>query len=66
MLGQPAPAALEPEIARGAAAVFPLAASDLDLSGPSLGAALKALEATWIASDFTLSADALRKARPPA
>ena len=56
----PPPADLEAEIARGAAAVFPLRAADLDLEGPALGAALKRLEAAWIASDFALDADELR------
>lgn len=55
------PAALH-EAKRGAAAVFPLTASDLqpDLSGPALGAALKQAEAAWLASDLTLGRDALR------
>ena len=59
-LGAPPPADLEAEIARGAAAVFPLRAADLDLEGPALGAALKRLEAAWIASDLALDADELR------
>jgi poly(A) polymerase len=44
-------------IARGASAVFPVKAADLmpRLSGAALGQALKALEACWIASRFTLS-----------
>ena len=36
-LGEPAPPGLEAEVARGAAAVFPLRAADLDLTGPPLG-----------------------------
>lgn len=49
------------QIARGAAAVFPVKAADLmpGLSGAELGRALKALEARWIASDFTLGRAAL-------
>ena len=44
-------------IARGANAEFPVKAADLmpRLSGAALGQALKALEACWIASSFTLS-----------
>ena len=39
-----------------AAAVFPVRPADLmpALSGPALGARLRALEARWIASGFTL------------
>ncbi len=59
-LGEPPPPALEAEIARGEAARLPVAAADLDLSGPALGRALRALENAWIASDFTLDAAALR------
>ncbi|MBC6438641.1 MAG: CCA tRNA nucleotidyltransferase [Rhodobacteraceae bacterium] len=42
---------------RGAGAICPIRAADLmpRLRGPALGAALAALEARWIASDFTLS-----------
>ncbi|MBF9045752.1 CCA tRNA nucleotidyltransferase [Rhodobacterales bacterium LSUCC0031] len=49
------------QIARGAAAVFPVKAADLmpGLSGAELGRALNALEARWIASDFTLGRAAL-------
>jgi poly(A) polymerase len=52
-------------LARGAAATFPVRPADLmpDLQGPALGAALKALEARWIASDFTLTRDELLAAR---
>ncbi len=47
------PADLEAEIARGAAARFPLRAADLaPLAGPALGRELARLEAAWIASDF--------------
>ena len=65
LLEQPAAAGAVQEIARGAQARFPLSAKDLmpDLSGPALGAALAQLEARWIASGFTLSADALLATR---
>ncbi|MEM9496947.1 MAG: CCA tRNA nucleotidyltransferase [Pseudomonadota bacterium] len=45
------------EAARGAAARFPLQASDLmpDYEGAALGARLRTLEARWIASDFRLT-----------
>ncbi|MGB0496892.1 MAG: CCA tRNA nucleotidyltransferase [Rubricella sp.] len=57
----PAPS-LEAEIARGASAAFPVAAADLMAfvePGPALGAALGAIEADWIASDFRLDRDTL-------
>jgi poly(A) polymerase len=63
-LAQPLPADLEAEVARGAAAVLPLSAADLELEGPALGRALKAAEAAWIASDFALTADELRQLTP--
>lgn len=52
----PDPAALA-AVETGAAAVFPVRPADLmpGLQGPDLGAALKALQARWIASDFTLT-----------
>lgn len=44
----------------GSRAVFPVKAADLPgLQGKALGDRLKALEAAWIASDFTLGRDAL-------
>ncbi len=48
-------------VAAGAAARFPVQAADLMplYQGPALGAQLSALEADWIASDFTLSRRAL-------
>jgi poly(A) polymerase len=60
----PAPAARD-QIARGAAARFPVKPADLmpDLQGPSLGAALKDLEARWIESDFMLTRDQLLASR---
>lgn len=58
--GAPLPAGARTEVARGAAATFPVKAADLaPLSGPALGARLRALEARWIASGFALSAEAL-------
>jgi poly(A) polymerase len=56
------PLQLAPDaIARGAAATFPVSAADLmpDLQGPALGAALKQLQARWIASDLTATRDDL-------
>ncbi|MGR3572341.1 CCA tRNA nucleotidyltransferase [Brevirhabdus sp.] len=52
---------LAAQIARGAAAEFPVRAADLqpDFQGPALGKKLAALEARWIASDFSLSRNAL-------
>ncbi|WP_132463463.1 CCA tRNA nucleotidyltransferase [Rhodovulum marinum] len=49
------------QIAEGAAAEFPLTASDLmpDHTGPALGARLKELEARWIASGFRLTREQL-------
>lgn len=47
----------EDQIARGAAAVFPVKPADLmpALQGQALGAALKRLQGRWIESDLTLS-----------
>ncbi len=57
-LSAPPPDGLGAELARGAAAAFPVAAADLIARGakpgPALGKALKRLEARWIASDFAL------------
>ncbi len=69
-LPAPLPPDLDAEIARGAAAAFPLRAADLALTGlaltgPALGAALRRLEEAWIASDFALDAEALRRLRDP-
>jgi poly(A) polymerase len=60
----PAPAARE-QIARGAAARFPVKPADLmpDLQGPALGAVLKDLETRWIESDFMLTRDQLLASR---
>jgi poly(A) polymerase len=52
------PAELEAEMARGAAARFPVSAADLTAAGmapgPALGAALARLKERWIDSDFRL------------
>jgi len=56
------PADLGAEIARGAAARLPIAASDLALEGPALGAALRRAEAAWIAADLRLDRAAVRAA----
>ncbi|MBL3568284.1 CCA tRNA nucleotidyltransferase [Rhodovulum sulfidophilum] len=57
-LGQPLSGDLASELARGTEARFPLSAADLmpGFDGPALGAALKRLEADWVASGFRLSA----------
>lgn len=53
LVEQPLPEAWEAEVARGAAAVFPVRAADLPaLSGPALGAKLKELEARWLQADL--------------
>lgn len=54
---QPVDAARLDDFAKAAAQVFPLKAADLmpALSGADLGNALKAAEAKWIASGFTLT-----------
>ncbi|MFT3972407.1 MAG: CCA tRNA nucleotidyltransferase [Amaricoccus sp.] len=66
--GSAPPADLAAELARGAAARLPLAAADLDLEGPALGAALRRAEAAWLATDLRLDANAVRAAalRPAA
>ena len=49
------------DVARGAAARFPITAADLmpALVGPALGRALKALETRWLRSDLRLDRDTL-------
>jgi poly(A) polymerase len=53
----PLPEGWQADLARGAAARFPLSAADLmpGLQGAELGARLAALEARWIDSGFTLT-----------
>ncbi|PVH28384.1 CCA tRNA nucleotidyltransferase [Pararhodobacter oceanensis] len=57
----PPPAGWRADIARGVAAEFPLKPKDLmpALTGPALGAALKAAQAQWIAQDFAPDGAAL-------
>ncbi|MFO1208224.1 MAG: CCA tRNA nucleotidyltransferase [Amaricoccus sp.] len=59
-LGASLPPHLEAELARGAAARFPIPATALGAPGPALGDTLRRLEAAWIASDFTLTPAELR------
>jgi poly(A) polymerase len=63
VLGGPPPADWQAEVARGAAAVFPVTAADLmpGLEGAALGARLKALEARWLASGLHLTREDLLK-----
>jgi poly(A) polymerase len=59
-LSQPLPPGIPAEIARGAAARFPLRAADLaPLAGPALGAELRRLEDVWVAADFAPGRDDL-------
>ena len=57
VMEQPLPRDWESEVARGAAAVFPLRAVDLidQVQGPELGAALDAAQKRWLASDLMLT-----------
>lgn len=56
----PLPENWQSDIARGAAARFPVAAADLpSLSGPALGARLKDLRSRWLKSDLQLSREEL-------
>lgn len=60
VLGQPVPADAAAEVARGAAAVFPVTAADLaPLTGRALGQQLKRLEARWLAGGLRASRDEL-------
>lgn len=61
MAGQEIDPVAAQEALDGATRVFPLRAADLmpALSGPALGAALKDLEARWIAADFAPGRDDL-------
>lgn len=60
-MGPPLPPHWSAEVERGAAATFPVTATDLmpSLQGPSLGARLKALEAAWLSSDLRKNRDDL-------
>ena len=63
MAGAPLPDAWRDQIATGAAATFPVTARDLIARGrepgPALGVELKAMEAKWLASGFTLTLEEL-------
>ncbi|MGQ0609621.1 MAG: CCA tRNA nucleotidyltransferase [Paracoccaceae bacterium] len=54
LTGVPLPPGARDEVQRGASAVFPLRAADLPaLSGPALGARLKALQEVWLQTGLT-------------
>lgn len=57
LMEQPVPPGWAAEVARGAAAEFPLRAADLidRVQGPALGAALDAARQRWLASNLTLT-----------
>ena len=59
--GAPLPADMAATIERGAGARFPVRGADLKdrFEGPALGRKLAELEAAWIASDFSMSREAL-------
>lgn len=61
LLEQPPAPETEADIAKGAAAAFPVTARDLiaDYQGAALGARLKTLQQVWIDSGFTLDHTAL-------
>ena len=60
-MGAPLPDGWQAAIAHAAAQRFPVTAADLmpQVQGAELGSRLKAMEARWIASGFTLSRAAL-------
>ncbi|NCQ23389.1 MAG: CCA tRNA nucleotidyltransferase [Rhodobacteraceae bacterium CG17_big_fil_post_rev_8_21_14_2_50_63_15] len=61
LIGVPLAPDMPRDLARGAAARFPVGAADLmpGLSGPALGRRLADLKRRWIASDFTLTREDL-------
>ena len=60
VLETPLPQGWQADIARGAAAQFPIRAADLPAcSGPALGAELKRLERLWLSADLRLSREQL-------
>ena len=61
LLEQPLPESWQADLARGAESQFPVSAVDLmpEYRGPKLGEKLKQLEARWLASDLTLTREAL-------
>ncbi len=63
VMGMPMDPTVEAGISAGTSAVFPVKPTDLmpDYSGLALGNHLKALEARWIASGFTLTREELLK-----
>jgi poly(A) polymerase len=56
LLEQPLAPGWQEDLARGAAASFPVKAADLmqDYAGAAIGKRLKQLEAAWISSGFAL------------
>ena len=60
VLETPLPLLWQDDIARGAAAQFPIRAVDLpQLTGPALGAALKHLQGLWLSADLRLTREEL-------
>ena len=61
LLETPLPDGWAPEVARGAAATFPVTAADLmpTLQGPALGARLKDLETAWLRSNLWMTREDL-------
>lgn len=60
VLETPVPLLWQDDIARGAAAQFPIRAVDLpQLTGPALGAALKHLQGLWLSADLRLTREEL-------
>jgi poly(A) polymerase len=65
VLEQPLAPDWRSEVERGAAATFPVRAADLPtLSGPALGARLKALMADWLAGGLTADKQTLLQGKP--
>jgi poly(A) polymerase len=63
LLEHPLPPSASEDTRRGAATRFPITAADLmpALQGEALGARLRELETSWLASDLTLTREALLK-----
>ncbi|NPD15410.1 CCA tRNA nucleotidyltransferase [Xinfangfangia sp. D13-10-4-6] len=61
LLETPPPQGFQAEIARGAAAVFPVTAADLmpEFSGPALGERMRVLREAWLAADLRPGKEAL-------
>jgi poly(A) polymerase len=66
LIGTEPPAGWQAEVARGAAAEFPVSAADLmpEFSGAALGARLDALQKQWLDSDLQLTRDQLLAGKP--